>query len=244
MVFSAFVCGLLSVGVDPNDTKMLSQPAVSQRHIAFIYADDLWIADGEGRNPRRLTVHPGVEANPVFSPDGKSVAFSGQYDGNTDVYLVPVEGGNADSAHAPSRGRHRSRLHARRQAGAVRVAAQRLHAEVSALLHSAAFGRHADAASDPQRQQGRVIRRTARRSPTRRLAKPWSNGRTIAAAPIRESGSTTPRAMTIQEIPQPKSRCNDTDPQWVDAETVSSAPIATASSTSSRSSPPISASCN
>ena len=80
-------------GIDVNDTRMLSQPAISADHIAFIYAEDLWVANADGSQPRRLTVDEGVESNPVFSPDGKLIAFSAQYDGNTDVYIVPVEGG-------------------------------------------------------------------------------------------------------------------------------------------------------
>ncbi|MGZ5515545.1 MAG: protease, partial [Candidatus Aminicenantales bacterium] len=79
--------------VDTLDTKMLTRPAVSAERIAFVYANDLWTADLEGRNVRRLTSDPGAESNPVFSPDGGLVAFSGQYDGNTDVYVVPAGGG-------------------------------------------------------------------------------------------------------------------------------------------------------
>src|SRR5262249_16202577 len=78
---------------DLRDTRLLSQPAVSDKHVAFIYADDLWVADLDGRNPRRLTSDLGVESHPAFSPDGKAIAFSAQYDGNTDVYVIPVEGG-------------------------------------------------------------------------------------------------------------------------------------------------------
>jgi tricorn protease len=79
--------------IDPNDTRMLQQPAISANHIAFIYAQDLWIAHIDGTQPRRLTVDNGIESAPVFSPDGRWIAFSAQYDGNTDVYILPVEGG-------------------------------------------------------------------------------------------------------------------------------------------------------
>jgi tricorn protease len=78
---------------DTKNTRMLSQPAISADHIAFIYAEDLWVANLDGSEPRRLTVDEGIESNPVFSPDGKLIAFNGQYDGNTDVYVIPVEGG-------------------------------------------------------------------------------------------------------------------------------------------------------
>jgi len=79
---------------DIHDTRLLAQPAVSARHVAFVYADDLWVADLDGKNVRRLTSDVGVESNPVFSPDGATIAFSGQYDGNTDVYTIPVDGGS------------------------------------------------------------------------------------------------------------------------------------------------------
>ncbi len=80
-------------GVDINDTRLLQQPAISKTHVAFIYAGDLWAADLDGRNVRRLTADEGVEANPSFSPDGTLIAFTAQYDGNLDVYVVPVAGG-------------------------------------------------------------------------------------------------------------------------------------------------------
>jgi tricorn protease len=76
-----------------TDTRLLWQPAVSKNMIAFIYAEDLWVANRDGSYPRRITVSEGVESNPVFSPDGSMIAFTGQYDGNTDVFIVPVIGG-------------------------------------------------------------------------------------------------------------------------------------------------------
>ena len=79
--------------VDVRDTRLLAQPAISQDHISFYYANDLWVSDLDGRNVRRLTSDLGVEANPAFSPDGSLIAFTAQYDGNTDVYIVPTGGG-------------------------------------------------------------------------------------------------------------------------------------------------------
>lgn len=78
---------------DSTDTRMLGQPAVSATHVAFVYADDLWSARRDGSEVRRLTTHAGIESSPVFSPDGSFIAFSGQYDGNVDVFVVPVQGG-------------------------------------------------------------------------------------------------------------------------------------------------------
>src|SRR5258706_3705864 len=79
--------------LDINDTRLLAQPAISKTHVAFIYAGDLWVADLDGKNVRRLTADEGAEANPAFSPDGTLIAFTAQYDGNPDVYIVPVAGG-------------------------------------------------------------------------------------------------------------------------------------------------------
>jgi tricorn protease len=94
LTFFAFILVSLPLaGLNTTDTRMLSQPAVSANNIAFIYAEDLWIANLDGSQPRRLTIDEGVESSPMFSPDGKLIAFSGQYDGNTDVFIIPVEGG-------------------------------------------------------------------------------------------------------------------------------------------------------
>ena len=71
---------------------LLRNPSVSRTDIVFSYAGNLWIASREGGNARRLTTG-GHEGNPVFSPDGALVAFTGEYDGNPDVYVVPVAGG-------------------------------------------------------------------------------------------------------------------------------------------------------
>ncbi len=66
------------MAIDTKDTRLLSEPAISKTHIAFIYAEDLWIANKDGSYPRRLTVDEGVESNPVFSPDGSMIAFNAQ----------------------------------------------------------------------------------------------------------------------------------------------------------------------
>ncbi len=78
---------------DVNDTRLLTDPAVSAKQIAFAYANDLWIANADGSGVRRLTSHPGVESRPRFSPDGSMIAFTGNYDGNPDVFVVPSAGG-------------------------------------------------------------------------------------------------------------------------------------------------------
>ena len=85
-----------AAAVDVSDTRLLSDPALSERHVAFAYAGDLWIAERAGSEParaRRLTSHVGREHGPHFSPDGETVFFSAEYDGNVDVYAVATEGG-------------------------------------------------------------------------------------------------------------------------------------------------------
>src|SRR5690606_1888957 len=78
---------------DQPPTLLLAQPSVSDRHIAFVYAGDLWITDRDGSNPRRLTSDPAEERRPHFSPDGRLIAFTAEYGGNTDVYVIPTAGG-------------------------------------------------------------------------------------------------------------------------------------------------------
>lgn len=96
---SAFIAFILLTqelqarAVDTHDTLFLHEPAISADHLVFAYADDLWTARPDGSNAHRLTAHPGAETKPHFSPDGKLIAFTGAYDGNVDVYVVPVEGG-------------------------------------------------------------------------------------------------------------------------------------------------------
>lgn len=77
----------------PAETLLLRSPTVSDKHLAFVYGGDIWLAEKDGSHPRRLTVNPTVEQLPIFSPDGTRIAFTGNYDGNTDVYVISIEGG-------------------------------------------------------------------------------------------------------------------------------------------------------
>jgi tricorn protease len=84
---------LLPSHVGAQGTRLLREPTISQEHIAFVHADDLWRVARNGGDAVRLTSFIGSEQAPHFSPDGRWIAFSGQYDGNTDVFVIPVEGG-------------------------------------------------------------------------------------------------------------------------------------------------------
>jgi tricorn protease len=72
---------------------LLQRPTVNGTHIVFSYAGDLWSVERAGGDARRLTSGVGPETDPFFSPDGKQIAFTGEYDGNIDVYVVPAAGG-------------------------------------------------------------------------------------------------------------------------------------------------------
>lgn len=93
LLLSTLCMLLLPLFLFCQTTRLMHQPALSTTHIAFIYAEDLWVANRDGSNPKRLTIDKGIESNPVFSPDGSIIAFNASYDGNIDVYTVPVNGG-------------------------------------------------------------------------------------------------------------------------------------------------------
>ena len=75
-------------------TQLLRQPTISTESIVFVYANDLWKVDRSGGEAIRMTTNEGYESLPHFSPDEKWIAFTGQYGGNTDVYVIPSEGGS------------------------------------------------------------------------------------------------------------------------------------------------------
>jgi len=72
---------------------LMRNPTLSRTDIVFSYAGDLWIVSREGGEATRLTSGTGNEAGATFSPDGQTIAFTGEYDGNVDVYTVPATGG-------------------------------------------------------------------------------------------------------------------------------------------------------
>src|SRR5512147_1798333 len=74
--------------------RLMRFPDVYRDQVVFSYAGDLWLASTSGGVGRRITTHPGLELFPKFSPDGKWIAFTAQYDGNFNVYVIPAEGGD------------------------------------------------------------------------------------------------------------------------------------------------------
>ena len=76
-----------------NEARLLRFPDIHEGKVVFTYGGDLYISDVIGGISRRLTSHPGYEMFAKFSPDGRYIAFTGQYDGNTEVFVIPSEGG-------------------------------------------------------------------------------------------------------------------------------------------------------
>jgi tricorn protease len=199
---------------DVHDTRMLSQAAVSGKHIAFVYGDDLWIANHDGSSVRRLTSDIGLESNPVFSPDGQTIAFSAQYDGNTDVFTVSVEGG------APKR------LTWHPGVDIVRGFTPDGKAVVFSSARHVFTGRYSQLFTVPL--EGGMP--TQLPMPNGVQASFSPGGQRIAYTPIADRsgqwkhyrGGTHSRIWifakgdnSIEQIPQPEGRCNDLDPNWV-----------------------------
>jgi tricorn protease len=92
---AAFALGVWASldGTALAQTKLLRFPDIHGDQVVFTYAGDLWLAATSGGTAWRLTAHPGLELFAKFSPDGRWIAFTGQYDGDEQVYIVPVAGG-------------------------------------------------------------------------------------------------------------------------------------------------------
>jgi tricorn protease len=199
---------------DVNDTRLLAQPAISAKNIAFLYAGDLWIADLDGKNVRRLTTDIGLEFSPAFSPDGKTLAFSAQYDGNIDVYTIPVTGG------APTR--------------------LTWHPSPDIVLGFSPDGKEVLFSSPRNVFTGRYRQLftvplsggmpTQLPIPNGVQASFSPNGEYLAYTPLNDAtqqwkhyrGGTHSRIWifrrenhAVEQVPQPATRCNDLDPRWL-----------------------------
>jgi tricorn protease len=102
-VVSALTTGTAS-GADAH-TKLLRFPDLHGDKVVFTYAGDLWSAPAGGGLAARLTAHPGLELFAKFSPDGQQIAFTAQYDGDEQVYVIPAAGGEPKQlTYYPARG--------------------------------------------------------------------------------------------------------------------------------------------
>ena len=200
--------------VDVSDTRLLSQPAVSAEHAAFAYAGDLWIAGRDGNGARRLTSHEGTESSPRFSPDGSLVAFSAEYDGNIDVFVMPAAGGEPK----------RLTWHPGNDlvqgftvdGSAVLFASQRSmftnrHFQLFVVPLTGGMPTKLPIPHGLRASYSPDGRRIAY-IPTPERFEQWKNyrGGTTSRIWIYDTGDHS-----VQTIPQPEGRSNDTDPTWI-----------------------------
>jgi tricorn protease len=214
------VAGLLAGPAQPagavntQNTRLLTQPAVSATSVAFVYAGELWVANLDGGGARRLTARVGEVSNPRFSPDGRLIAYSAQLDGNVDVWVVPAAGGEP----------RRLTWHP----GADRV--QDFTPDGRAVLFTSPrevyTTRHTQLFTAPV--DGGMPARLPIPHASRAAYSP--NGARIAYVPLPEAfrqwknyrGGETARIWlydvathAVEAVPQPSGRCNDTDPMWI-----------------------------
>src|SRR5688500_1263170 len=91
--FLILITASISIYAQGETPMLFRQPAMNRTDIVFVFAGDLWRVSRLGGAAERLTSGTGNETNPVFSPDGNWIAFTGEYDGNIDAYVIPATGG-------------------------------------------------------------------------------------------------------------------------------------------------------
>ncbi|HRQ65272.1 MAG TPA: DPP IV N-terminal domain-containing protein, partial [Xanthomonadaceae bacterium] len=199
---------------DPADTRLLGSPANGGDRIAFVYDNDLWLTSREGGSARRITQAAGMEREPVFSPDGRWLAFSANYDDNVDVYVMPAEGG-------PAR-----RLTWHPGADVVRGFTPDSAAVLFQSGRSVHTNRHTQLFTVPV--EGGVPTRLPIPNGSKAAISP--DGSRIAYTPLGDRfaqwknyrGGTQSRIwimrfddQSVQEVPKPAGGSNDTDPLWM-----------------------------
>ena len=199
--------------VDVTDTRLLEQPALSAAHVAFIYAGDLWAASHDGSNVRRLTTDVGVESSPAFSPDGRHIAFSAQYEGNTDVYLVPVAGGvptrltwhpGADLVQAFTT-----------EGSAVLFTSQRsvFTNRYSQLFKVPLTGGMPELVPIPNVAE--AVQGPGGRIAYNPIAGRYQQWKEYRGGTVSRIWIYDPTGKELEKVPQPATRSNDTDPMWI-----------------------------
>ncbi|MFO0982738.1 MAG: PDZ domain-containing protein [Planctomycetota bacterium] len=202
-----------ALAVDVNDTRMLTQPAVSARHVAFVYAGDLWVADLQGKGVRRLTSGQGV-STPAFARDGAWIAFSAQYEGNTDVYVVPVEGG------VPTRltwhpGPDIVRGFTADGAAVLFASPRAVFTQRYMQLYTVPL----NGGFETQLEIPHAFKATYAPDGSRLayvpLYEPFNQWKHYRGGTVAQIWLYRFADHSIEKIPQPDGRCNDTDPMWI-----------------------------
>ena len=191
----------------------MREPDISKDSVVFVYAEDLWTVPRAGGEARRLTSHPGDEQFPKFSPDGKWIAFTGEYDGNADVYVIPAQGGEPrrltyhpgnDGVLGWTPDSKKVLFRSNRSSAPAATRASSSFPWTAALKKCCRFR----APGSP------AFLRTARRSPTIQRPKSSAPGSATAAAGTTTSASTISSSNTYEEMP--RSGTLDQFPMWRD----------------------------
>ncbi|MDP3913035.1 MAG: PDZ domain-containing protein [Bacteroidota bacterium] len=93
IALTIFGLSLSMNSVAQNEARLMRYPDINKNLIAFVYAGDIWSVESNGGEARRLTSHPGLELFPKISPDGQWIAFSGEYSGSRQIFVIPANGG-------------------------------------------------------------------------------------------------------------------------------------------------------
>ncbi len=93
LVLAVFSLVFLMGAIAQDDARLMRYPDINKNLIAFVYAGDIWSVDAAGGEARRLTSHSGLELFPKISPDGQWIAFSGEYSGSRQIFVMPSNGG-------------------------------------------------------------------------------------------------------------------------------------------------------
>ena len=140
-----------------DEAKLLREPDLAGNTLVFTYARDIWKTTLDGGDALRLTSFQGREATPRISPDGQMVAFTGEYEGNLDIYVVSISGG------APRRLTYHPgddlAVGSGRERRPVFLRAARCAARMAAALHDLTGGRHARGVADAARAERQFLRR-------------------------------------------------------------------------------------
>jgi len=209
--------GTVPAQISTTDTRLLSQPAASATHVAFAYGGDLWTARIDGTDVRRLSSADGDETAPVFSRDGRWIAFAGNYDGNVDVYVVPATGGEPrrltwhpgnDIPQAFTPEGDKVLFASNRADFSNRYTQLWTVPAAGGVEERLPIPNAAQATYSPD---GRYIAY----NPIGRAFEQWKGYR---GGRVSQLWLIDTRTWDIEKIPQPAGRSNDVDPMWLDAD--------------------------